>query len=67
MINNNTSIINIIEITKYISNYFDSEYNKDNDRPPVGEVDGAGMDNAILLRGVWHDVVYIHLYYILYI
>lgn len=52
MINNNTSIINIIEITKYISNYFNSEYNKDNDRPPVGEVAGAGMDNAILLRGV---------------
>lgn len=52
MINNNTSIINIIEITKYISNYFNSEYNKDNDRPPVGGVDGAGMDNAILLRGV---------------
>lgn len=52
MINNNTSIINIIEITKYISNYFDSEYNKDDDRPPVGAVAGAGMANAILLRGV---------------
>ena len=67
MINNNTSIINNIDITKYINDYFNSEYNKDNDRPPVGGVDGAGMDNTILLRGVLHDV-HIDMYiYILYI